>query len=100
MPHMRIKHSLRIPTASVVLHFCVDQTYPILDFRAIWNLGIEKSSQYTIAFWNEYVKICRSVVLAHNLPVRELDMELTSAAVSLSILIGLVYIPVLILLFQ
>ena len=26
-------------TASVVLHFCDRQPYPILDFRALWSLG-------------------------------------------------------------
>ena len=36
------------PTASVILHFCVDQTYPILDFRALWSLGVDQPSQYTI----------------------------------------------------
>jgi hypothetical protein len=67
---------VQFPTASVILHFCVNQTYPILDFRAIWSLGIDQPSQYTFAFWNEYIKICRSVAAAHNLSVRELDMAL------------------------
>ena len=62
--------------SSVILHFCVDQSYPILDFRAIWSLGIKKPSQYTVAFWKEYVQICRAVAAKHRLTVRELDMAL------------------------
>ncbi len=30
------------PTASVLLHFGYDNLYPILDFRALWSLGLEK----------------------------------------------------------
>ena len=67
---------VQFPTASVILHFCVDQTYPILDFRAIWSLGIKQPTQYTFAFWKEYVNICRSVAAEHKLSVRELDMAL------------------------
>jgi|GEM_PF-4284513 len=32
---------VQYPTASVILHFCVSDTYPILDFRAVWSLGME-----------------------------------------------------------
>ena len=67
---------VQFPTASVILHFCVDQSYPILDFRAIWSLGIKQPSQYTVAFWKEYVQICRAVAAKHHLNVRELDMTL------------------------
>lgn len=64
------------PTASVVLHFCVDDTYPILDFRAIWSLGLTQPSVYTPDYWVEYTTICRSLAQEHGLTVRELDMAL------------------------
>ena len=64
------------PTASVVLHFCVDETYPILDFRAIWSLGLERPSVYTPKYWVEYTQVCRAVAARHGLSVRELDMAL------------------------
>ena len=67
---------VQFPTASAILHFCIDQSYPILDFRAIWSLGIEQPPCYTFAFWNEYVQICRAVSARHNISVRELDMAL------------------------
>src|SRR5262245_47957288 len=31
---------VRWPTASVILHFCHVDPYPILDFRALWSLGV------------------------------------------------------------
>ncbi|MBI3526579.1 MAG: hypothetical protein HY067_01270 [Betaproteobacteria bacterium] len=67
---------VQFPTASVILHFCVDQSYPILDFRAIWSLGVKQPSQYIVAFWKEYVQLCRAVAAKHRLTVRELDMAL------------------------
>jgi len=64
------------PTASVVLHFCVDDTYPILDFRAIWSLGLKQPSVYTPEYWVEYTDVCRSLAKEHGFTVRELDMAL------------------------
>ena len=64
------------PTASVVLHFCVNDSYPILDFRAIWSLGLKQPTVYTPNYWVEYTKICRSFAKEHRLTVREFDMAL------------------------
>lgn len=64
------------PTASVVLHFCLDSSYPILDFRALWSLGIPKPAQYTPAFWEDYLGCCRRLAKQHGLTVRELDQAL------------------------
>jgi len=73
---LTLLQGVQYPTASVILHFCVDPTYPILDFRAIWSLGIKQPSFYTASFWTEYVNICREVANKHGLAVRELDMAL------------------------
>lgn len=67
---------VQFPTASVILHFCVDRSYPILDFRALWSLGVDQPSQYTIPFWKDYVALCRAVAAKHRMTVRELDMAL------------------------
>jgi thermostable 8-oxoguanine DNA glycosylase len=67
---------VQYPTASVVLHFCADDTYPILDFRAIWSLGLNQPSVYTPEYWVEYIGICRSLAKEHGLSVREFDMAL------------------------
>ena len=67
---------VQFPTASVILHFCVDSTYPILDFRAIWSLGLDKPAFYTPDYWEKYTEVCRSLAAKHGLSVRELDMAL------------------------
>lgn len=67
---------VQYPTASVILHICVDATYPILDFRAIWSLGMQQPSNYTPGYWVKYVDICRSLSGKHGMSVRELDMAL------------------------
>ena len=67
---------VQFPTASVILHFCVDATYPILDFRAIWSLGLQKPAVYSPEYWIKYTGVCRSLAAKHGLSVRELDMAL------------------------
>ncbi|MCD6571510.1 MAG: hypothetical protein J7L53_12480 [Deltaproteobacteria bacterium] len=40
------------PTASVLLHFGHKDPYPIMDFRALWSLGVEEPPhKYTFEFW-------------------------------------------------
>lgn len=73
---LTLLEGVHFPTASVILHFCLDQTYPILDIRALWSLSIEKPSQYTLPFWEDYVAACRAVAGENGLSVRELDMAL------------------------
>lgn len=69
-------NGVQFPTASVILHFCVDPTYPILDFRAIWSLGLEQPSAYSPKYWIKYMNACRTLAEKHQLSVRELDMAL------------------------
>ncbi len=38
------------PTASVLLHFGSSEPYPILDFRALWTLGLRVPKQYDFNF--------------------------------------------------
>lgn len=64
------------PTASVILHFCVDPSYPILDQRALWTLSIPKPSVYTTQFWLDYVALCRKLAADNGMTVRELDKAL------------------------
>ena len=64
------------PTASVILHFCKQDLYPILDFRALWSLGIEKTPAYNFAFWETYSEYCRSLAQRNNVSMRTLDRAL------------------------
>ena len=65
------------PSASVILHFFHNDLYPILDFRALWSLGIEKiPNLYTFEFWWKYVSYCRKLSLKYNIDMRTLDKAL------------------------
>jgi len=65
------------PTASVVLHWFHDEDYPILDFRALWSLGIEKKmDEYRFDFWMAYVQFCRNLAAENELSMRVLDRAL------------------------
>jgi hypothetical protein len=64
------------PTASVILHFGHEESYPILDFRAFWSLGFDKPPRYDFDIWWEYVQFSRNLSQKHGLTVRELDKAL------------------------
>ncbi len=64
------------PTASVILHFFHKDPYPILDYRALWSIGVEKPAQYTFEFWWEYVKTTREIANNTQLDMRTIDRAL------------------------
>ena len=65
------------PTASVLLHFGYVNLYPILDFRALWSLGVEASQvRYAFDFWMEYVLFCQKLAREAEVSMRELDRAL------------------------
>ena len=68
---------VRLPTASVILHFCHAEPYPILDVRALWSLGVEASQvTYNFDLWWEYTQYCRGLAKEANVAMRELDRAL------------------------
>jgi hypothetical protein len=68
---------VRWPTASVVLHFCHTEPYPILDIRALWSLGIDANTvSYSFEFWNKYTLYCRALAQQADVTMRELDRAL------------------------
>jgi hypothetical protein len=64
------------PTASVVLHFCHRDPFPILDFRALWSLSVDVPSQYNYQFWHEYSDFTRSLAKTTAISMRTLDRAL------------------------
>lgn len=64
------------PMASVLLHFCHRDPYPILDFRALWSLGVEEPSDYTLEFWLPYTHECRRIAELADVSMRTLDQAL------------------------
>jgi len=65
------------PTASVLLHFGHSVPYPILDFRALWSLEIDKPPiDYDFNFWWEYTQFCRHLASEAGVTMRNLDRAL------------------------
>ncbi len=64
------------PTASVILHFFHRDSYPIVDFRALWSISLDVPSSYKFDFWQMYVGFCRSLARSVNLDMRTLDQAL------------------------
>lgn len=64
------------PSASVILHLFHKDPYPILDFRALWSVGLEVPKQYSFPFWWEYVNFCKDIAQRNALDMRTLDRAL------------------------
>ena len=64
------------PTASVLLHFGHTEPYPILDFRALWSLGLQPPSQYNFEFWWAHTQFCRKLATRCKVSMRTLDQAL------------------------
>ena len=64
------------PMASMILHFCHRDPYPILDYRTIWSLSAEVPYAYTFDFWWRYVVYCRGLAQRHHGDMRTLDRAL------------------------
>lgn len=74
---LTLLNGVRLPTASVVLHFCHADPYPILDVRALWSLGVEANTGlYDFEFWNAYTLFCRKLAKEAGVTMRELDRSL------------------------
>ena len=64
------------PTASILLHICANDPYPVLDFRALWSLSMENNIRYNFKFWSEYTLYCRKLSDRCNVDIRTLDRAL------------------------
>ena len=64
------------PTASVILHFCHEDPYPIIDFRAMWSVSLDVPSQYNFATWSCYSEFCKKIAQKNNIDMRTLDRAL------------------------
>ncbi len=70
-------HGVSWPSASVFLHLGHRDPYPILDFRALWSLGIDHPpEEYTFEFWWPYVEACRGLADQAGVDMRTLDRAL------------------------
>lgn len=65
------------PTASTILHFCHKEEFPILDFRALYSIGIDNPpTVYYYSFWRDYTEYCRNLGNSLNLDLRTIDRGL------------------------
>jgi hypothetical protein len=71
---LRLLHGVEYPTASVILHWCHQDPYPIIDFRAAWSLSV--AEEYTMSFWMEYTVFCRHLAIRNHVSMRNLDRAL------------------------
>lgn len=62
--------------ASVILHFAYPTKYMIIDFRAVWSLGLEEPKQYSFDYWMEYTDYVRRLSKSLNVSLRTLDKAL------------------------
>lgn len=64
------------PTASVMLHFGARDPYPILDYRALWSLGVERPPLHAFGLWWAYTLYCRDLAEQCGVSMRTLDRAL------------------------
>lgn len=66
------------PTASVILHFGYNNLYPIIDYRALWSLGMNNvpPHKYDFDFWWSYTQFCRELAGECRVTMRVLDRAL------------------------
>lgn len=72
---LRLLQGVDWPTASVILHFCDEQPYPVLDVRALWSVGVPRP-RYGFEFWSDYVAFTRALAAKARLSMRTLDRAL------------------------
>lgn len=73
---LTLLHGVRWPTASAILHWCHPDCYPVLDYRALWSLGIDPPPHYNFAFWWAYTEHCRDLANRAGVAMRVLDRAL------------------------
>ena len=73
---LRLLDGVDWPTASVLLHFCDELPFPILDYRALWSLGYGKPPSYTYPFWQAYTAYTRELSRRTGHSMRQVDRAL------------------------
>ena len=73
---LRLLDGVDWPTASVILHFCDEGRYPILDVRALWSLGVTRPLSVSFPVWMKYTEILRGIAAEAGVSMRTLDKAL------------------------
>lgn len=74
---LRLLDGVDWPTASVLLHFCDKEPWPIIDYRAFWSLSqASPAGSYSFALWASYANYTRQLAKELNVSMRVLDRAL------------------------
>lgn len=73
---LTLLNGVSLATASVLLHFCAPDPYPILDQNSLWSLSATPPRKFDFEFWNEYVKTTRKLAKQAHIDMRTLDRAL------------------------
>jgi hypothetical protein len=63
-------------TASALLHFGCPDPYPVMDWRALWSVGVDEPPPYAFPFWHGYTEYTRALARLHRMTMRDLDRAL------------------------
>lgn len=77
---LTLLEGVNYPVASTLLHFAFPDRYPIVDFRALWSLGVRRPSSYSFDFWWDFVKSMREESTRLGISIRDLDKALWAFA--------------------
>jgi hypothetical protein len=73
---LRLLDGVDWATASVFLHFCDREQWPILDVRALWSLGQAVPAYITFPIWEAYTTCTRALANKCRVSMRTLDRAL------------------------
>jgi hypothetical protein len=76
---LRLLDGVDWPTASVILHFCDEGDWPIIDYRAFWSLGQKPpAGRYSFSLWEAYTDFTRRLSREIAADMRTIDRALWS----------------------
>ena len=73
---LTLLNGVSLATASVLLHFCAPDPYPILDQNSLWSLQATPPKKFDFEFWLAYVQYTRKLAKQARVDMRTLDRAL------------------------
>lgn len=73
---LTLLNGVSLATASVLLHFCAPDPYPILDQNSLWSLQESPPKKFDFDFWWQYVLVTRKLAKQAKVDMRTLDRAL------------------------
>ncbi len=67
-----------VPVASAVMTAVAPDKYTVIDFRALWSLGVERVPWHSVVYYLRYLAACRSIAARAGTDLRTLDRALWS----------------------